>query len=72
MPKRIHVSMTQAIEQPDAGSLIVKCGVEFDAEPSQGQDSDVHETDIAAALQVCRQILAEERTRHQQTHVAAR
>ncbi|NLS97369.1 MAG: hypothetical protein GXX96_34960 [Planctomycetaceae bacterium] len=71
MPKKIRVSMNQAIGQPDADSLIVKCGVEFDAEPSQGQDSDVHRTDVAAALEVCRQILAEELTRHQQTHVAA-
>ena len=70
MPRRIRVSMSQEVGLPDAGSLIVSCGVEFDAGPSQCQDGDVFETDVGAAVSLCRQLLEAELGRLQQTHVA--
>jgi hypothetical protein len=70
MPKRIRVSMTCEVGQPDAGSLVVSCGVEFDAGASQCQDGDVLETDVGAAVSLCRQLLEAELGRHQQTQVA--
>lgn len=71
MPKRIRVSMTCEVGQPDAGSLVVSCGVELDAGPSQCHDSELFETDVGAAVSLCRQLLEAERGRHQQTHAAA-
>ena len=70
MPKRIRVSMTCEVGQPDAGSLVVSCGVEFDAGASQCQDGDVVDTDVGAAVSLCRQLLEAEVDRHRQTHVA--
>jgi len=71
MPRRIRVSMSQEVGLPNAGSLAVSCGVEFDAEPSQRQDGDNFESDVGSAVGVCRQLLEEELGRHRQTHVSA-
>ena len=71
MPRRIRVSMSQEVGLPDAGSLAVSCGVEFDAELSQRQDGDDFDSDVWPTVDVCRQLVEEELGRLQQTHVAA-